>query len=87
MHVHIGALGWNGMITFAAIYYLVPRLWQRERMYSLRMINWHFWLSTLGIVFYASALWVAGIMPPQLGIQRTIENTMPSVCAQSGSAV
>lgn len=61
-HVHSGALGWNGMITFACIYYLTPRLWQRERMYSLRMINWHFWLATLGIVFYAAAMWVAGIM-------------------------
>ena len=61
-HVHSGALGWNGMITFASLYYLVPRLWGRQRMYSLRMINWHFWLATLGIVFYASAMWVAGIM-------------------------
>lgn len=61
-HVHSGALGWNGMITFACLYYLFPRLWNRQRMYSLRMINWHFWLSTLGIVFYASAMWVSGIM-------------------------
>jgi len=61
-HVHAGALGWNGMITFAAIYYLAPRLWGRSRLYSLRMINWHFWLATLGIVLYASAMWVAGIM-------------------------
>ena len=61
-HVHSGALGWNGMITFSAVYFLVPRLWNRERMYSLRMINWHFWLATLGIVVYASAMWVSGIM-------------------------
>jgi cytochrome c oxidase cbb3-type subunit I len=61
-HVHSGALGWNGMITFAAIYYLVPRLWARERLYSSRMVNWHFWLATIGIVFYASSMWVAGIM-------------------------
>jgi cytochrome c oxidase cbb3-type subunit 1 len=61
-HVHAGALGWNGMITFAAIYYLAPRLWGRTRLYSLRMINWHFWLATLGIVLYAAAMWVAGIM-------------------------
>ena len=61
-HVHSGALGWNGMITFACLYFLVPRLWGRQRMYSLRMINWHFWLATIGIVFYASAMWVAGIM-------------------------
>ncbi|MEZ0136850.1 cytochrome-c oxidase, cbb3-type subunit I [Novosphingobium sp. NRRL B-2648] len=60
-HVHSGALGWNGMITFGAIYYLVPRLWGRERLYSLRMVNWHFWLATLGIVFYAASMWVAGI--------------------------
>ncbi len=60
-HVHSGALGWNGMITFACVYYLVPKLWQKERLYSLRMINWHFWLATLGIVFYAASMWVAGI--------------------------
>ncbi|SNT00844.1 cytochrome c oxidase cbb3-type subunit 1 [Sphingomonas laterariae] len=60
-HVHAGALGWNGMISFAAIYFLVPRLWGRERLYSLRMVNWHFWLATLGIVLYAAAMWVAGI--------------------------
>jgi cytochrome c oxidase cbb3-type subunit 1 len=61
-HVHSGALGWNGMITFAALYYLAPRLWNRERLYSLRMVNWHFWLATIGIVFYAAAMWAAGIM-------------------------
>jgi len=60
-HVHSGALGWNGLITFASVYYLVPRLWHRERLYSLRWVNWHFWLATLGIVFYAAAMWVAGI--------------------------
>lgn len=60
-HVHAGALGWNGMISFAAIYYLAPRLWNRERLYSLRMVNWHFWLATLGIVFYAASMWVAGV--------------------------
>ena len=60
-HVHSGALGWNGMITFSAVYFLAPRLWKRERLYSLRMVNWHFWLATIGIVFYASSMWVAGI--------------------------
>ena len=61
-HVHSGALGWNGMITFGALYYMTPRLWGREQLYSLRMVNWHFWLATLGIVLYASSMWVAGIM-------------------------
>lgn len=60
-HVHSGALGWNGMITFACIYYLVPRLWGRERLYSLRMVNWHFWLAIVGIAIYAASMWVAGI--------------------------
>jgi cytochrome c oxidase cbb3-type subunit 1 len=60
-HVHSGALGWNGMITFACVYYMVPRLWAKPRLYSLRMVNWHFWLATVGIVFYASSMWVAGI--------------------------
>lgn len=60
-HVHSGALGWNGMITFASVYYLVPRLWKRERLYSLRWVNWHFWLATIGIVFYAASMWVAGL--------------------------
>ncbi len=60
-HVHSGALGWNGLITFATLYYLFPRLWKRQRMYSLRMINWHFWLATIGIVFYAASMWVAGV--------------------------
>lgn len=60
-HVHSGALGWNGMITFAAIYYMTPRLWGRTRLYSLRMVNWHFWCATLGIVLYAASMWVAGI--------------------------
>ena len=61
-HVHSGALGWVGMITFGAIYYLVPKLWNRERLYSLRLVNWHFWLATLGIVLYAAVMWVSGIM-------------------------
>lgn len=60
-HVHSGALGWNGMITFGAIYYLVPKLWGRSQLYSLRLVNWHIWLATLGIVVYAAVMWVAGI--------------------------
>ncbi len=61
-HVHSGALGWNGMITFGALYFLTPRLWNRDGLYSLRLVNWHFWLATIGIVLYAAAMWVSGIM-------------------------
>ena len=61
-HVHSGALGWNGMITFGALYFLVPRLWGAQRLYSLSLVSWHFWLATIGIVFYAASMWVTGIM-------------------------
>jgi cytochrome c oxidase cbb3-type subunit I len=61
-HVHSGALGWNGMITFGALYFLTPRLWGRRGLYSLKLVSWHFWLATIGIVLYASSMWVTGIM-------------------------
>jgi cytochrome c oxidase cbb3-type subunit I len=61
-HVHSGALGWNAFVSFGAIYCLVPWLWNRKEMWSLRLINWHFWLATLGIVFYITAMWVSGIL-------------------------
>ena len=61
-HVHSGALGWVGLVSFGAIYFLVPKLWGRTQLYSLRLVNWHFWLATLGIVLYASVMWVSGIM-------------------------
>jgi len=61
-HVHSGALGWNALITFGTLYYLVPKLWNRERLYSLQLVTYHFWISTIGIVLYISAMWVSGIM-------------------------
>jgi cytochrome c oxidase cbb3-type subunit 1 len=61
-HVHSGALGWVGYVSFGAIYCLVPWLWNRERLYSLKLVNWHFWISTIGIVLYISSMWVSGIL-------------------------
>ena len=61
-HVHSGALGWNGFITFGCLYYMVPKLWRRERMYSTKLISTHLWIATIGIVFYIAAMWVSGIM-------------------------
>ncbi len=61
-HVHSGALGWVGFITFGALYYMVPRLWGRGQLYSLKLVNTHLWVATVGIVLYISALWVSGIM-------------------------
>ena len=61
-HVHSGALGWVCFISFGAMYYLIPALWKRQSMYSVKMIAWHYWIATLGIVFYICSMWVAGIM-------------------------
>jgi cytochrome c oxidase cbb3-type subunit 1 len=61
-HVHSGALGWVAFIVFGALYYLVPYLWKKKDMWSPRLISWHFWISTMGIVLYITAMWVSGIM-------------------------
>jgi cytochrome c oxidase cbb3-type subunit I len=61
-HVHSGALGWNGFITFGCLYYLVPKLWGRAELYSMRLVNVHLWVATIGIVLYIAAMWVSGIM-------------------------
>jgi len=60
-HVHSGALGWVAFISFGAIYCLVPWLWNRP-LYSLRLVNWHFWIATIGIVVYVTSMWVSGIL-------------------------
>lgn len=61
-HVHSGALGWVAYVSFGAIYCLVPWLWNRKQLYSMKLVSWHFWISTLGIVLYISAMWVSGIL-------------------------
>ena len=60
-HVHSGALGWVAFVSIGAMYYLIPRLFGRE-LYSLRLVETHFWISTVGIVLYITSMWVAGIM-------------------------
>ncbi len=61
-HVHSGALGWVAMISFGSIYCLVPWLWNRRGLYSIRLVEWHFWVSTIGILLYITSMWVSGIM-------------------------
>jgi len=61
-HVHSGALGWVGFVSFGALYHLVPVLWRRPQLYSLRLVSYHFWIATIGIVLYITAMWVSGIM-------------------------
>jgi cytochrome c oxidase cbb3-type subunit 1 len=61
-HVHSGALGWVAMISIGCIYYLIPRLFGKEQMYSVKLITAHFWIATIGVVLYIAAMWIAGVM-------------------------
>jgi cytochrome c oxidase cbb3-type subunit 1 len=61
-HVHSGALGWVGLVSMGAIYYMIPRLFGQKQMHSIKAIELHFWLATVGIVLYIAALWISGVM-------------------------
>ena len=61
-HVHSGALGWVAMVSIGAVYFLIPKLFGREQMYSVKLIDWHFWMSTIGVVLYIVAMWISGVM-------------------------
>ena len=61
-HVHSGALGWVAMISIGSIYYLLPRVFGRSEMYSVRLITLHFWVATIGVVLYIASMWIAGVM-------------------------
>lgn len=61
-HVHSGALGWVAFISFGAIYHMIPVLWKKKELYSMRLVNIHLWVATIGIVFYITAMWISGIM-------------------------
>jgi len=60
-HVHSGALGWVGFITMGSVYYLLPRLFGRTEMHSVRAIEAHFWIATIGVVLYIAAMWISGV--------------------------
>jgi cytochrome c oxidase cbb3-type subunit I/II len=69
-HVHVGALGWNGMLTFGVLYWLIPRIF-RTGLYSKKLANNHFWLATLGILFYAVPMYWAGFTQSSMWKQFT----------------
>jgi cytochrome c oxidase cbb3-type subunit I/II len=71
-HAHIGALGWNGMLTFGMLYWLIPRIFNTQ-LYSTRLVNVHFWIATLGIIFYAVPLYIGGITQALMWKQFTPE--------------
>jgi len=60
--VHSGALGWVAMVSIGAIYYMVPRLFGKKEMHSVKLINTHFWVATIGVVLYITSMWIAGVM-------------------------
>jgi cytochrome c oxidase cbb3-type subunit 1 len=61
-HVHSGALGWVAMISIGSMYILIPRLYGRREMHSIKAIDLHFWIMTIGIVLYVASMWIAGVM-------------------------
>jgi len=75
-HVHSGALGWVGFIAMGGIYYLVPRLYNQTKMFSTRAIEFHFWLATIGVVLYISAMWIAGVAEGLMWRAMTDEGTL-----------
>ena len=61
-HVHSGALGWVGFVTIGSLYYMIPRLYGRKEMYSVKLVEAHFWIATLGVVLYITSMWASGVM-------------------------
>ena len=61
-HVHSGALGWVAMVSIGSLYYLIPRLFGKAQMYSMKLVELHFWIATIGVVLYIAAMWIAGVM-------------------------
>jgi cytochrome c oxidase cbb3-type subunit I/II len=74
-HVHVGGLGWNGFLTFGMLYYLLPRLYQTD-LYSKKLANFHFWIGTLGILFYALPLYWAGFTQSLMWKEFTAEGVL-----------
>jgi len=75
-HVHSGALGWVGLISMGSLYYLIPRVVGRIEMYSVKAITLHFWIATVGIVLYITAMWIAGVMQGLMWRAMTSEGTL-----------
>ena len=74
-HVHVGALGWNGFLTFGMIYYLVPKLF-KTKLWSTQLANGHFWVGTLGIIMYALPMYVAGFVQASMWKQFNPDGTL-----------
>ena len=75
-HVHAGALGWVAMISLGSIYALLPRLVGKKEMYSVKLIDTHFWIHTIGVVFYIASMWIAGVMQGFMWRQTKADGTL-----------
>ena len=75
-HVHSGALGWVGMVSIGTIYYLLPRLFGKPQMHSVKLITVHFWVSTIGIVLYIASMWIAGVMQGMMWRESNADGTL-----------
>lgn len=85
-HVHSGALGWVGLISMGSLYFLVPRLFGKEAMHSKAAIEFHFWISTVGIVLYIAAMWIAGVMQGLMWRELNVDGTLTYTFVESVKA-
>jgi cytochrome c oxidase cbb3-type subunit I len=85
-HVHAGALGWVGFITMGSIYYLIPRLAGKKQMYSVALVETHFWVATIGIVLYIASMWIAGVMQGLMWRAVNADGTLTYTFAESVKA-
>jgi len=85
-HVHAGTLGWVGFISIGAMYFLIPRVFEAPRMYSIRAMDLHFWIATIGIVLYIAAMWIAGVMQGLMWRATNEDGTLTYTFVESLSA-
>jgi len=85
-HVHAGALGWVAMISIGSIYSVLPRLLGLKEMYSTRLVDVHFWVHTLGVVIYITAMWIAGVMQGLMWRATNPDGTLTYTFVESLSA-
>ncbi|MBK6673569.1 MAG: cytochrome-c oxidase, cbb3-type subunit I [Proteobacteria bacterium] len=85
-HVHSGALGWVAMISIGALYALFPRLLGTKQMYSVKWIDTHFWMHTIGVVFYIASMWIAGVMQGLMWRAQNADGTLTYTFVESLNA-
>ena len=85
-HVHSGALGWVAMISVGSLYYMIPRLYGRAEMFSMRLVTLHFWIATTGVVLYIAAMWIAGVMQGLMWRAVNVDGTLTYTFVESVKA-